>query len=729
MGRRLFAAIGVLLLAAGCASAPPPRPNTPSVRPTQPPASARDLTDRFQWLEDIVSPRSMAWVTEQNTKTLGVIERDPRYAEVLATTRSLANAPERPPTGIMRGGFVYTLTQDTVNPRGLWRRTTSQSYLTPTPAWETLLDVDALARTESRNWVFKEADCLAPSTSRCMISLSDGGRDAITIREFDTSTRAFVDGGFVLPEGKSSVAWVDGNTILVAADLGPGSMTRSGYPSVVKLWGRGESIATAREVFRGAETDVMSIPIRLEGGSGRVEMLVAQLPTFFSTRHYALGTGGASPAARIPLPDAARVHALFQGELVFSLNADWQAPAGRGVFRAGSVASAPWAKLEASARAPGTAAPTNLDVKTIWAPGVRDVLNGVAATRDALVLDTTSNVRARAIRAQYDGRFWLLEPLAMPSGGAQAILSADPDQPTMLMSSEDFLRPEAIFSVTPGTRVVAQVWALPPRFNAAPYITEQFEALSADGTRVPYFVVRRRAMALDGSAPTLVYAYGGFQIPMTPAYAGFLGTQWLDRGGVYVLANVRGGGEFGPAWHAAGQGVNRQRVVEDLIAVQSDLIGRRITSARRLGLMGGSNGGLLVAASMVQRPDLVNAAVLQAPLTDMLRYDKLLAGASWTEEFGDPDDAAARPSLEALSPFHNLRRMSDFPAPLIFTSTADDRVHPAHARKFAAKMESLNLPFYFYESVEGGHQGNGDQEEAVRRRAMEITYLMKRLMD
>ena len=572
-----------------------------------------------------------------------------------------------------------------------------------------LLDIDALAAAESANWVFKGVETLKGS-ARCMVSLSDGGRDASVWREFDVRAKRFVNGGFDLPAAKTSLAWVDHDTLLVATDWGEGTMTESGYPFVVKQWKRGMLLARAEEVVRGQNTDVGVFVGSYEDRDGARLIMAQEADTFFTSTFWRIEH---SAAQRITLPEKATIHALHRGQMVFTLEEAWRG------FPQGALLSYPASQT-------ANAQPT---MQMLFAPGPRESIESVAVTKDAVLVAGYENVRGRILRFAFANNAWTRTELDLPPNGAVGFAGASSGESEAFIVFEDFLTPDTLYALENNATTTRAIRALPAQFDASPYVSEQHEAISRDGTRVPYFVLRRRDAEMNSENPTLLYGYGGFQVSMTPSYSPFIGKMWLDQGGIYVVANIRGGGEFGPAWHQAGLKTHRQVVYDDFIAVAEDLIRRRITIPRRLGIMGGSNGGLLMGVMLTQRPELFHAAVVQVPLLDMLRFDQLLAGASWVDEYGSPHVPEERAWLEQLSPYQNLRRHNDFPVPFFVTSTKDDRVHPAHARKYAARMEELSMPFFYYENIDGGHSAAANLNETGRRRALEFTYLMQRLMD
>ncbi len=677
---------------------------------TQPQTESATMNeDPYLWLEEVEGERALNWVREQNARSLAVLESDPRYAQLLADATALANNRDRLPLGSVREGYYYNFWQDETHVRGIWRRSPLADYARGAPRWETLLDVDALATAENANWVFKGADCLDGST-RCMIQLSDGGRDASTYREFDIGSRRFVEGGFIVPEAKSSTAWLDENTLIVGTDWGPGTMTESGYAFVLKSWRRGTPLSSATEIMRGQESDVGVFAAVLVDTDGARLPIAVEADTFFEATNWRLD--GATPQ-RMAMPAKATIQGLFQDHLVFTLEEAWRD------LPQGALVAYPLA--DTNAEAPRA--------QVIFAPGARESIESVAITRDAVLVAGYENVRGRILRFARDGGAWRQSQVELPPNGAVDFAGASPTESAAFAVFEDFLTPDTLYALEANATRARAVRSLPAQFDASPYVSEQFEAVSRDGTRVPYFVVRSRDIELNGENPTLLYAYGGFQVSYPPSYSPTVGKLWLDNGGVYVLANIRGGGEFGPAWHQAGLRTNRQVIYDDFYAVERDLVERRITSPRRLGIMGGSNGGLLMGVMLNQHPEMINAAVVQVPLLDMLRYDQLLAGASWVDEYGRPSDPAEGAFLRSISPYQNLRPSDDFPTPLVITSTKDDRVHPGHARKYVARMIELGMPVLYYENIEGGHSAAANLNQAARRRALEYTYLMQQLMD
>ncbi|KRA65436.1 prolyl oligopeptidase [Caulobacter sp. Root656] len=672
--------------------------------------------DPYRWMEEIEGERPLAWAKAQNTRSLAVLQGDSRYAGLEAQALAILNAKDRVPGVSFAGdGSLRNFWQDADHVRGIWRKTTLDSYRTAKPQWETILDIDALSKAENANWVFKGASCLPPEETRCLLTLSDGGKDAVTIREFDTTTKAFVPGGFALPEGKQNVAWLDKDTLLVAREWEPGQVTKSSYPYVVKALKRGQALADAKEVFRGTPDDVSASAYTLTDADGKVVAVLANRGvSFFEAETYLLTEAG---PVKLPLPLKHSIQAYVAGQMVVSLEQDWPE---RG-FKTGDLISFDLAAFKAD---PAKAAAT-----LVLRPTAKQSVESVTTTRDRLVVGLLDNVTGAALVYRHGPEGWAHQKLALPANSTIGLGSTSQKDDRLFVSVTGYLTPSTYWLADAASLKLEQVKASPARFDASTHVVEQFEAASSDGVKIPYFVVRPRGVKYDGSAPTLLYAYGGFQVSMTPAYSGVMGKLWLERGGTYVVANIRGGGEFGPAWHDAALKANRQKAYDDFFAVSQDLIDRKITSPRRLGIMGGSNGGLLMGVALTQRPELYNAIVVQVPLFDMIRYSQIGAGASWVGEYGDPAIPSERAVIAKYDPYSNLKAGRKYPEVFIETSTKDDRVHPAHARKAAARLEELGYPVLYYENIDGGHAASANLAETARRQALEYVYLSKKLMD
>ena len=703
------------LLLVTVAAAVAPSTARAQVQAANPTASA----DPFLWLESQNGDRAMAWVKAENAKTAAVLEQDPRFDSLYHEALAVAQASDRIPRAAFIAGELYNFWQDSAHVRGIWRRTSLASYRTLSPDWTTVLDLDSLSRAEHANWVWHGADCAMPAERRCMIALSDGGEDASTLREFDLATRAFVPDGLVLPRGKQRVAWVGEDTLLVSREWSPGELTASGYPYIVKRLIRGQPLARAVEVFRGTARDggYGVTPVTLDDGSGHRAILIDRPIGTFQAERYIVGPHG---VARLALPLKASPVAMVDGQIIVQLSEPWNA--GGTHVRAGSLAS--FDALRAAAD------PMHLTPAAVFEPGPRESVAGASATRDALFASVYQNVRGRVFRfARAADGSWTRRQLLFPDNLSTDVAAANPRGSETFVNVAGFLTPASVWLADARDGSVQQVKAVGAKFDAARDTVEQLEATSTDGTRVPYFVVHPRTMRLDGSNPTILEAYGGFEISLTPSYAATVGKLWLERGGVYVVANIRGGGEFGPAWHEAGLKTHRQVIYDDFAAVARDLIARHITSPRRLGIMGGSNGGLLMGVELTQHPELWRAVDIQVPLLDMLRYEQIDAGASWVGEYGSVSNPRERAFLASISPYQNLKPGVRYPEPLIWTTTKDDRVGPQHARKFAARMAAMGDPYLFYEVVEGGHGAGANLRERAHTSALEFTYFARKLLD
>ena len=680
-------------------------------------ASAPASPDPFLWLEDATGERALDWVRAENGKTQDVLEKDPRYATLHAQALQIAQSKDRLPMPSFVAGAVFNFWQDGEHAHGIWRRTTLADYAKPEPSWTTVLDLDQLSATEKGNWFWQGAVCLKPDERRCLVQLSDGGEDASTVREFDTTDGRFVDGGFVLPRSKQTVAWAGPDELLVSRDWGPGTMTTPGYPFVVKTLGRGKPLSEAHEIFRGKSSDVGVNVASLEDGDGHRAVVIDRAMTFFEHEQYLMLPAGPT---RLALPRKSDIEGLVAGRLLVRIDQAW-AIGGR-KFAQGSLVS-----VELAA---ATADPLHLKPTLVWQPQPRSSLGDVAVTRSSVVVTSYENVRGRAavfVPAAHGG--WTHRALEVPDMMSVDVAAADSRSEQAVLMLRGFLTPSTLWLTDPKAGTMEQLRGLPAQFDAGHDVVEQRQATSADGTKVPYFIIHPKGQRVDGRNPTLMTAYGGFQFSYTPFYSANVGKLWLERGGTFVLANIRGGGEFGPAWHEAGLKTHRQRVFDDFAAVARDLVARKVTSPRRLGIEGGSNGGLLMGVEFTQHPDLWNAVDIQVPLLDMLRYEQIAAGASWVGEYGSVGVPAERAFLRKISPYQQLRAGVRYPTPLIWTTTRDDRVGPQHARKFAARLAALGHPYFYYEVIEGGHAAGARPDEEAHTAALEMTYFTRQLMD
>ena len=714
---RNFTLLSAFLFLAGCATAPESDSATAGAAPPAP--TAANAEDPYLWLEEIEGERALAQVEQWNRRT----ESDLSQMAGFATWRDRALAilnDERQiavPDKVM-GQFVTNLWRDAQNPRGLWRISPLADYLAGRPQWRVLVDVDALGQAEGQSWVWHDPNCLAPEFRRCLISLSPGGGDADVIREFDVTSGAFVEGGFTLPEAKSSVTWLDSDRLLVATDYGPDSLTTSGYPRITKIWRRGTPLAEAQTIFEAQPADIGLTPFAYTDGVRRWTFIRRSL-TFWTSQNMLVTDTGLKA---VPLPDDASILDVIDGRLVAQLNTELELGGGRSLPLGSLVA----VKLDdVAAGRPATP-------ELVMAPNARQAIEEVSASGDTLWVKALEDVSGKlfALHRGRDGA-WTSRTIALPSNNTVKLLTSGGADDLAFVTVAGMLTPPSLHAALPSgeTRLVQ---SLPPQFDASQFTVEQRFAVSRDGTRIPYFLVRKRGS--DGPVPTLIHAYGGFRSAQTPTYlteqpyrSGPLGLFWVEAGNAYVLANIRGGGEYGPAWHEAALRENRQRSFDDLHAVAEDLIRTGVTQANRIGISGRSNGGILVGAAANQRPDLYGAVISGSPLTDMKRYSKLLAGASWMGEYGDPDVPADWAFMSRYSPYHNLRADPDYPATFYYLSTLDDRVHPGHARKMAARHAELGHRFYFREYREGGHSVGADRTEDATRAALLQAFLTREL--
>ena len=671
--------------------------------------------DPYLWLEEIEGERALAQVKQWNKETEDLLTKSPRFDDYRARARSILDDEQQiaVPEDVL-GENVTNLWRDAKNPRGIWRISPLSAYASGKPQWRTLIDVDALGKAEGKSWVWHGADCLAPEYRRCLVSLSPGGTDADVVREFDLGTGRFVEGGFTLPEAKSNVSWVDADRLMVVTNYGPESLTTSGYGRVAKLWQRGTPLQSAQTVFTGEKQDVRVTPFAAQDGDTRWTFLTRG-KTFWTSDLSLLTPDG--KLVKTPLPDSASYQDVIGGRMIAKLNA----PLGQ--FPAGAIVAYPLAEI---------AAGRDATPELVMAPTKSQAIEEVAASDDILWVKALDDVSGKlfALTRGIDGK-WSAKAMPLAANSTIRLLGASGKRNMAFATVESMLAPPALYAVT-AANPPALVQSLPAKFDANSYSVEQRFATSKDGTRVPYFLVRKKGV--EGPVPALIHAYGGFRAAQTPTYltgqpyrAGPLGLFWVEGGNAYVLANIRGGGEYGPAWHEAALKENRQRSFDDLHAVAEDLIRTRVSSKGRIGISGRSNGGVLVGAALTQRPDLYGAVISGSPLHDMKRYSQLSAGASWMGEYGDPSKPEDWAYLSRYSPYQNVKPGVKYPPVFFYLSTKDDRVHPGHARKMAARLGEYGNRFYFHEYLEGGHSVGADHAEDAHRAALLNAYLNREL--
>jgi prolyl oligopeptidase len=668
--------------------------------------------DPYLWLEEVSGEKALAWVKERNAESARELAALPEFYRLKSDLLAILDSKARIPYVGKRGPFLYNFWKDAENPRGLWRRTTLDEYRKAEPRWDVLLDLDALAREEKENWVWGGAQILKPDYRRCLVSLSRGGADAVVVREFDLEGRSFDRNGFSLPEAKGGASWIDADHVYVQTDFGPGSMTTSGYPRIAKLWTRGTALSEAKTIFEGQETD-MSVHAFFDDTKGFERHVVRRTIAFYRSETFLLGRDGSR--SKIEVPDDANAEA-FREWLTVELRTPWSV--GGVTYPAGALLVARFDDFMAGRR----------ELTVAYEPTPDSSLAGYSWTRHHLILNVLQDVKNAVFVLTPDGGGFRRKRLTgAPAFSTVSAWGLDPEESDEYLSDvTGYLTPSRLSYARIG-EPPEPLKELPAFFDASGLEVSQHFASSKDGTRVPYFQVSPKGMALDGSHPTLLTGYGGFEIPLVPGYNGSAGRGWLSQGGVYVVANIRGGGEYGPRWHQAALKERRHRAYEDFAAVAEDLIRRKVTSPKHLGIQGGSNGGLLVGNMLTQHPQLFGAIVCNVPLLDMQRYSKLLAGASWMAEYGDPEKPEEWAFIKTFSPYHNLKKDARYPPVLFTTSTRDDRVHPGHARKMVAKMREMGFDVRYYENVEGGHGGAANNEQAAHMQALAYTFLSLRL--
>jgi len=686
------------------------------------PESGPNLEDPFIWLEEVEGGKALTWAAEQNALSIPRLQGDSRFEGIRDAIETVLTSDDRIPSPGLVNGQVYNFWQDDEHIRGLLRRTSLDSYRSDNPQWETVIDIDLLATVENANWVYKGRTCLPDNPSRCLLRLSDGGKDAVVLREFDLENKNFVDGGFSVGEAKTAVDWVDANTLIIGTDFGPGSVTTSGYARTLRLWRRGTDINDAEQIIEVGLED-MSVGINTVAEDDARYSFVTRRPDFFTEQNWLVTPDGA--LAEIPFPIDVNLQGVFGDKLIALMRSDWS-PTEDVTYPAGSLIAMDLASSISNSVA--------TEVSVILDPNVNDELDAISAvaiTRDSIYISALKDVSGKLLRVRSGAGAepaWSVATIELPENGAIRLVSADDYSDTLMVSYQSFLTPSALYLIN-GDEQPEAIKALAPQFDAEPYLVEQQFVASADGTSIPYYIVRAADAPMDGSTPTRLTAYGGFELSRTPAYVSAQSQVWLQQGGAYVLANIRGGGEYGPQWHQTALLENRQRVFDDFIAVAEDIIERGLTSPAHLGITGGSNGGLLVTAAMVQRPDLYNAIISAVPLIDMLRYHLLLAGASWTAEYGNPDIPAHYNFISEYSPYQNVRADADYPEIFLWTNPKDDRVHPGHARKMAARMLEQGHELIYFENAEGGHGGGANLGQLAVTQAMEVIYLLQKLDD
>lgn len=669
--------------------------------------------DKFQWLEDVEGKKPLAWVTKQNAHSAAAIKAYKGFDTLVDNSLAILNSKDRIPYAERKGEYLYNFWKDETHVRGIYRRTSLAEYVKDEPKWETVLDIDAIAKADDVSWVYKDINCLAPKNDLCLVSLSRGGADAVEVREFNLNTKSFVKDGFFLPEAKSDLTWLNPNSVFVATDFGgKEGMTDSGYASVVKLWQRGDSLEKAKFIYQADKSSVAAGAQVLDDGESKV-VLIGDYHTFYTASYFVYDQG---KLIDLNIPKDAEIKGYFQGNLYLQLKSALTTV--KQNLSQGAVVYAPIESL--TSKQP--------QYQVLTAPDAHTSIAQVAFSKSAVYVNYLEDVKSKLVRFEPKANHvWQQTPVAFDANGSLKIFDIEQDRDDFFVDYNSFLVPSSLYEVEGKSLAITKLKSLPQQFSAEKFVTEQHFATSKDGTKVPYFVVMNKNLTLNGKNPTLLYGYGGFEVSLQPKYSATIGKNWLEQGGVYVLSNIRGGGEYGPAWHQAALKHNRHKAYEDFEAIAEDLIKRNITSSPHLGIQGGSNGGLLMGAALTRRPDLYNAVVCQVPLLDMQRYSQLLAGASWMGEYGNPEIAEDWAYIKTYSPYHNLDKTKQYPKAFFTTSTRDDRVHPGHARKMVAKMEAMGIDVLYYENMEGGHAGAADNKQTAELSSLVYAYLLQQL--
>ena len=719
-----FLYLGSLLISAisACGSpeeATPELADSMEIPATQSAHTEPSSEDPFLWLEEVEGAEALAWAAEQNAFAVPRLQGDARFESVRKEIENLLTSDDRIPMPDLIDGQIYNFWQDDSHVRGLLRRTSLESYMSDDPQWETIIDIDSLAMKEDANWVYKGRSCLQNDPHRCLLRLSDGGKDAVVLREFDLDDKNFVEGGFTVAEAKTNVDWLNADTLLIGTDFGEGSLTSSGYARTLRIWPRGSDINDAEQIIE-ADSQDMSIGVSTVKGKDSLYSFVTRRPDFFSEQNWLITPQ--RTLAEIPLPIDVSLQGVFGDKLIALMRSDWS-PNDR-IYPAGSLIAV---DLDESVKS-GTAAGVSILLNPVVEEQL-DAITSVSMTRDSIYVAALKDVSGTLLRIRpAKAETWETARIQLPENGAIRLVSADSFTDTLMVSYQSFLTPSTLYLISGDDQPLA-VKTLSPQFETAPFVVKQHFATSADNTQIPYYVVRHRDTPMIGTTPTQLTAYGGFELSRTPTYMSAQSQAWLARGGAYVLANIRGGGEYGPQWHQSALLENRQLVFEDFISVAEDLITRGLTSPKHLGISGGSNGGLLVTATMVKRPDLFNAVIASVPLIDMLRYHLLLAGASWMAEYGNPDNPQHYEFISQYSPYQNMKADSEYPEIFLWTNPKDDRVHPGHARKMAARMLEQGHDLIYFENAEGGHGGGANLSQLAMTQSMEVVYLLQQLSD
>ena len=658
--------------------------------------------DKYLWLEEVLADNSLEWARSQNKKTIETFSSDPefehlvdRMTEVLQTKEKIAFAD------FIHDGYVYNTWYDEKNIQGLVRRSKMMTYKSGNPEWEVLLDLDLLSSSEGEKWVYHGAS-ISPDKKKALIFLSPGGTDADTMREFDLEKKEFVEGGFSLPISKGSASWMSDNELFLERDFGPETLTKSGYPRTIRKLKRGQKLEDAEVIFTTSKEDTL-LYVNTHHEHGKINSYVHKRMDFYSGEIHRFDGHGFK---KLDMPVKFDISNHNLDYLYIGLRQDWKN------FKSGDFIAYDFHTER---------------FELIFSPDEKSSIYASAMTGDGVMLIVDTDVKGNLYKFKKSGFEWVKRRVDLPPNGSVDYLTTDQETSNFLVSFDSFNTPLSYFFGT-DDKIECLIKKSPAFFNYEDLEVSQQFCKSTDGTMVPYFLVHKKGLKLNGLNPTILYGYGGFEISLKSHFANLLGMGWLDKGGVYVLSNIRGGGEYGPLWHQCALKENRVRTYQDFFSIAEELIAKKITSREHLGAMGGSNGGLLMGVCYTQRPDLFKAINCGVPLLDMHRYHKLLAGHSWIAEYGNPDDEIDGKYIRELSPYQRIDKdQKNAPVMYINTSTKDDRVHPGHARKFAAKLSEFNLPYFYHENIDGGHAGASNMRELAFMKALDYMFFWKHL--
>jgi len=674
-----------------------------------------DENDPFRWLEAVDGKEALDWVIQHNNSTLEFLEKQEGFDAKKQAALKILTSDDRILYGELHGNWVYNFWRSAEQPQGVWRRTSYENYKDGSYEWQVIIDLDALSKEEGINWVWKGVSFLSDSSNRCLIQISDGGKDAMVVREFDLNTSRFIEDGFQIPEAKTEVEWADENAIWLATRFDDNSTTESGYPRILKRMERGQPLENAVFVYEVDKSHIAVAPLRVNDGETEYHLIRDEF-TFFEGKYFLIEPNG--NILELPIQDSDQLETIIEGQCIVQTRKPWKINGAE--FSEGSLLSF---SLEDFIKTGELG-----QVQLVFEPTETVAIKEVSRTRLALMVNFNDNVTNRVTCYSRKNGTWQASDINLPSNGTIDIVDSSDQSSLAFFRYRNFLTPDSLIELDSTDESWHILQSLPNRFDPTGLVVEQHHATSKDGTSIPYFMIHRQDMEKNGKNPTLIYGYGGFEVSMNPFYLNTYGKLWVEPGNVYVLANIRGGGEFGPKWHQAALKLNRQKAYDDFTAIAEDLITNKVTSPQHLGIEGGSNGGLLVGVAFTQHPELYNAVLCEVPLLDMLHYHELPPGASWIGEYGDPRIPEERDYIATYSPYQNLKADTEYPKVFFYTSTRDDRVHPGHARKMAARMEAMGHPFFYFERIEGGHAGGANLSQYAELYALEITYLENRLL-